>query len=251
MDDIVFVSGTVGEYNDRLQITVQSLKHVNTKDIVPQDFIAACTQDIEKVKTEIRVYHRRVKTTCLKKLLDAFFDDPDFEKLFFTAPAAKRIHHAYLGGLAVHTLSMLKLAMHVQSVYPFLDLDLLITGCSLHDIGKIHEYTYARKIDMSTRGRLLGHIMIGHDMVSEKIRNLKDFPHDIRDKLLHMIISHHGRLEWGSPRLPMFAEALVLHHIDNLDSKVAMFQKELERNEQEQKEWSEYHNHLERELFLQ
>jgi 3'-5' exoribonuclease len=192
-----------------------------------------------------------VKTPCLKGLLDAFFDDPEFNTAFYTAPAAKRIHHAYLGGLAVHTVSMLKLAMHIQSVYSFLDLDLLITGCSLHDIGKIHEYSYTKRIDMSTRGRLLGHIIIGHDMVSEKIRSLKGFPHDIRDKLLHMIISHHGRLEWGSPRLPMFAEALVLHHIDNLDSKVAMFQKELERNEQERKEWSDYHNHLERELFLQ
>lgn len=251
VDDVVFIIGTVNEYNDRLQITVQSLKNVDGKSIVPEDFIPACTQDIEKTKTEINVYHKRVKTACLKNLLSAFFDDPDFMQLFYIAPAAKRIHHACLGGLAVHTLSMLKLAMHIQSVYQFLNLDLLITGCSLHDIGKIHEYSFTKKIDMSTQGRLLGHIIIGHDMVSAKIRTMKNFPNNIRDKLLHMIISHHGKLEWGSPRVPMFAEALVLHHIDNLDSKVAIFQEELEKNEHAKKEWSDYHNHLERELYLQ
>jgi 3'-5' exoribonuclease len=250
-DDIVFVIGTVSEYNDRPQITVQSLKCVDNKDVSPEDFIPASSQDIDKVRTEIRVYLKRVKTPCLKELLDKFFNDPEFDKMFYIAPAAKRIHHAYLGGLAVHTLSMLKLAMHIQSIYPFLDLDLLIAGCSLHDVGKIHEYSFAKKIDMSTQGRLLGHIVIGHDMISERIRSIKNFPRDIRDKLLHMIISHHGRLEWGSPRVPMFAEALVLHHIDNLDSKVAIFQQELERNEHGRREWSEYHNHLERELFLQ
>jgi len=169
VDDIVFVIGTVSEYNDRLQITVQSLKHVGGKDISPEDFIPTSTQDIEKVKTEIQVYHKRVKTTCLKELLGAFFEDPDFDRLFYIAPAAKRIHHAYLGGLAVHTLSMLKLAMHVQSVYPFLNLDLLISGCSLHDIGKIYEYSYAKKIDMSTQGRLLGHIVIGARIVNREV----------------------------------------------------------------------------------
>jgi len=251
VDDVVFITGTVNEYNDRLQITVQSLKRVDGKNIVPEDFIPVCTQDIEKVKTEIKVYHKRVKTKCLKDLLAAFFDDADFEHLFYIAPAAKKIHHACLGGLAVHTLSMLKLAMHIQSVYPFLDLDLLITGCTLHDIGKIHEYSFIKRIDMSTQGKLLGHIVIGHDMVSSKIRNIKDFPIDVRDKLLHMIISHHGRLEWGSPRVPLFAEALVLHHIDNLDSKVAILQAELAKNEHTHRAWSDHNNPLERELFLQ
>jgi 3'-5' exoribonuclease len=240
----------VNEYNDRLQISVQSLKRIDASNVTPEDFIPTCTENIGKIKTEIAVYRRQVKTSCLKDLLRAFFDDPDFERLFFVAPAAKKVHHACLGGLAVHTLALLKLAMHVQSVYPFLDLDLLITGCLLHDVGKIHEYSFTKKIDMSTRGKLLGHIVIGHDMVSAKIRTIRNFPDDLRDKLLHMIISHHGRLEWGSPRVPMFAEAIVLHYIDNLDSKVTMFRDEFERNLEANKEWSEFHNYLERELFL-
>ncbi|MBN2620046.1 HD domain-containing protein [candidate division WOR-3 bacterium] len=250
IDDLVFISGTVNEYNDRLQITVQSLKRVDGRDAVPEDFIPACPQDIDKVKTEIGVYRRNLKTACLKNLIAAFFDDINFERLFFVAPAAKRAHHAYLGGLAVHTLSMLKLVMHVQSIYSFLDLDLLIAGCLLHDVGKIYEYSYTKKIDMSTPGKLLGHIMIGCDMVSTKIRTLKDFPDSVRDKLLHMILSHHGSLEWGSPRMPMFAEALVLHHIDNMDSKIAMFREELEKNQETKREWSDFHTFLERELYL-
>jgi len=126
----------------------------------------------------------------------------------------------------------------------------LITSTILHDIGKIHEYLYKKKIDLSTRGKMLGHIIISYEMVAEKIDKVPRFPEDLRLKLLHMIVSHHGEVEWGSPKLPMFPEALILHFIDNLDSKIEMMMNELKKNRGKQKEWSDYHPYLEREIYL-
>jgi len=248
--DFVFISGTVGEYNDRLQVVLNSIRRIPDEEADALDFMPRCPDDVEKIIAEIQAYKTRVNNVYLKKLLSLFFDDPVFLKNFKLAPAAKRAHHAYLGGLAVHTLNILKLLMHIQSVYDFLDIDLLITAGILHDVGKISEYAYAKKIDISTEGKLLGHIMLGYEMIVEKIRLIDGFPKDLRWKLLHMIISHHGEFEWGSPREPMFLEALVLHFIDNLDSKVAMIREELKKNRGKEREWSDYHQYLERELYL-
>lgn len=248
--DFVFVSGTVNEYNDRLQVVVNSIKRVDESDIDPQDYLPRCREDINKVMTEIQVYRKRIKNVHLKKLIDAFFENDEFVRKFRLAPAAKRAHHACLGGLAVHTLTILKLIMHVQTVYDFLDIDLLLTAGMLHDIGKIDEYLYTTKLDISTAGRLFGHIVLGYGDVARKIEAIPDFPEKLRYKVLHMIISHHGQQEWGSPREPLFMEALVLHFLDNLDSKVEMIRSELIKSKGSDKEWSDFHHYLERELYL-
>ncbi len=130
------------------------------------------------------------------------------------------MHHNYLGGLIEHVLSMCQLARFAAAHYPDIDFDLLLAGVILHDIGKIHELTYARSFGYSTEGQLLGHIAIGLRMVDDKLRSIPDFPAPVRDLLLHMILSHHGELEFGSPKVPLFPEALLLHHLDNLDSKM-------------------------------
>lgn len=248
--DFVFVAGSVTEYNGRLQIVVNSMNAVADKDIDPADFLPRYGGDIEQVMAGIKEFAARVGNADLRALLDAFLGDKDFVRAFSTAPAAKMVHHAYLGGLAVHTLGVLRLLQSMHAVLDSLNLDLLICGGILHDVGKIHEYTYTRCIDMSDRGRLLGHILIGSEMVSERVRGLVGFPDELESKILHMILSHHGEKEWGSPKPPLFPEALALHHADNLDSKIEMMRQAHARHRGQNKQWSDYHPFLEREVYL-
>jgi 3'-5' exoribonuclease len=248
--DFVFITGNVNEYNGRLQVVVNSVQRVSDDDIDPKDFLPQSDEDIDQVMTEINEFRMRVTNSYFKKLLDSFFDDDKFLEKFRSAPAAKKAHHAYIGGLAVHTLNMLKIVANLHSVYPSLNIDLLITATMLHDVGKIFEYTYTKKLDFSTPGRMLGHIIIGYEMIAKKIEEIGDFPEELKLKLLHMILSHHGEFEWGSPRQPVFLEALVLHFIDNLDAKVEMMLDELKKNKGKDKEWSSFHPYLEREIYL-
>jgi len=248
--DFVFVTGNVNEYNERLQVVVNSIRRVSDDEVDPKDFLPQSDQNIDTVMAEIEGFKSKVDNSHLKALLDLFFEDKIIMEKFRLAPAAKRAHHAYIGGLAIHTLNVIKLMTHIQSIYKSCNIDLLITGGILHDIGKIYEYTYTKKLDISTKGKMLGHIMIGYELVVEKINKIPKFPEDLKLKLLHMILSHHGEFEWGSPKQPMFLEALILHFIDNLDSKVEMILDELKRYQGEGKEWSDYHPYLEREIYL-
>ena len=248
--DFVFITGTVGEYSGRLQIVVNSMSLVNDSEVDASDFLPTYPGDIGAVMKDIHGFRTAVEDRNLCKLLASLFDDKEFAILFRLAPAAKRVHHAYLGGLAVHTLGVLKLLKSIHAVCDFLDLDLLITAGILHDIGKIEEYTYKRSINISDRGRLLGHIVIGSEMIADRIRRISGFPHDLELKIQHMILSHHGEKEWGSPKLPMFPEALVLHYADNLDSKMEMMRQIYTRHRGQNKQWSDYNPFLEREIFL-
>ena len=248
--DFVFITGNVAEYSGRLQVVISSINKIAGDDVDAFDFLPQYAGDIERVMDDIREFKSRVKHSALRRLLDSFFDDKDFVKLLGMAPAAKRVHHAYLGGLAVHTLSVLRLLDSILPVYDFLDADLLITAGILHDVGKIHEYAYKQHIDISDEGRLLGHIMIGSEMVADRIAQIPGFPSDLKLKILHMILSHHGEAEWGSPKQPLFPEALVLHFVDNLDAKMEMMKQVVDKHRGENKQWSDYHPFLEREIFL-
>ncbi|UCD06053.1 MAG: HD domain-containing protein [candidate division WOR-3 bacterium] len=248
--DFVFVTGNVTEYSGRLQVVVNSMSQVEDGEVDATDFLPTYLGDINSVMKALQEFRTSVRDKNLRQLLDSFFDDNEFMILFRLAPAAKRVHHAYLGGLAVHTLSVLRLLRSMQSVYEFLNADLLITAGILHDVGKIEEYTYKKSINISDRGRLLGHIVIGSEMVAERLRQIPDFPKDLRLKILHMILSHHGEKEWGSPKQPLFPEALVLHYADNLDSKIEMMRQIYSRHRGQNKQWSDYHPFLEREIYL-
>ncbi len=246
----VFVTGTVGEYNERPQIVVNSISRLGDNDIEIEDFLCVVEEDINMVMAEIKEAVDRIQNTFLKELLNQLFNDATFVEKFRKTPAAKKAHQAAIGGLAVHTRNIMRLVMKVCSVFDTMDIDLLIAGSLLHDIGKIFEYSYQKRIDITTEGRMLGHIVMGYEFISQKISKIKNFPNELRLKLLHMIVSHHGELDYGSPILPMFPEALVLHFMDNLEAKLEMMYTAIKQNQSSDSEWTEYHQLLQRYIYL-
>jgi 3'-5' exoribonuclease len=191
----------------------------------------------------------------LKALLEAVLDDEEIARRYRRAPAAKHIHHAFLGGLIEHVLSVCALARVAAGHYTFIDADLLLTGVILHDIGKIYELNYERGFSYSNDGQLLGHIHIGVRIVGDKLRGLPQFPPALRSLVEHMILSHHGKLEFGSPKVPQFPEALMLHYLDDLDSKMECMRSLIESDRQVEGCFTAYNGPLERavlkkDLFL-
>jgi 3'-5' exoribonuclease len=219
-DDFVKVKGLLQLYNNRPQFTVHKLRAVQDHEVDFADFFPASARDAGEMWTELRGIVSSLGNVHLKGLLNAFLDDPDIAPRYKIAPAAKTIHHAYRSGLLEHVLSLCALAKLVGPHYPHIDTDLLLTGVVLHDIGKVQELTYERGFGYSTEGQLIGHISLAMRMMADKLRDLPDFPAELRNLVEHMILSHHGLLEYGSPKVPAFPEALLLHHLDDMDSKM-------------------------------
>jgi len=182
----------------------------------------------------------------LRKLLDAFFADEDFLKKFKLAPAAKAVHHVYIGGLLEHTLSVVQLILLIGPRYKGINQDLLITGGILHDIGKISELSFDRSFDYTDPGRLLGHIILTVQMIEEKIRRIPEFPEELSTLLEHIVLSHHGDYAFGSPKLPQTLEALLLHHVDDLDAKIHGFLTWIEKEKDSPSRWTTYHKLFDR-----
>ena len=191
----------------------------------------------------------KIQHPALQKLLSAFFDDDKTRELFKRAPAAKGFHHSYIGGLLEHTLSVTRLLDAVSGHYTGLNRDLILAGGILHDIGKIHEFTYDRLIDYSNEGRLIGHIVMGVEMIDAKIASIPDFPPQLAMELRHIILSHHGVLEFGSPKRPKTVEALFVHHIDDLDAKVNAFRETIRDADDPDSDWTPFHRLLERFIY--
>jgi 3'-5' exoribonuclease len=184
------------------------------------DFFPSSARDPEQMWTELRAIVTGTENTHLRDLINAFLDDADIAARYKIAPAAKSIHHAFRSGLLEHVLSLCGLAKPAAAHYGTVDWSLMVAGIVLHDIGKIYELTYERGFGYSTEGQLLGHIAIAIRMLSDKLRAFPAFPADLRNLLEHMILSHHGRLEFGSPKVPVFPEAMLLHYLDDMDSKM-------------------------------
>jgi len=245
-DDFVKVKGLVQIYHNRPQLTVHKLRRMDESEVDFADYFPSSRRDQMEMWAEARGIVSGMGEPHLKSLLEAMFDDEDIAARYRRAPAAKQIHHAYLGGLIEHVLSLCSLARMVAGHYPELDLDLLLTGVLLHDIGKIYELNYERGFSYSNDGQLLGHITIAVCMISEKLRGLPDFPPRLRSLVEHMILSHHGRLEFGSPKAPLFPEALMLHYLDDMDSKMACMRSLIEHDRQLDGCFTAYSNALER-----
>lgn len=245
-DDFVKVKGLVQIFQNRLQLTIHKLQRVDESEIAFADFFPASKRDPAEMEREVLALVASIANPHLKALLEAIFSDEKIMAAYRIAPAAKTIHHAFLSGLIEHVLSMAALAQFSASHYPDIDRDLLLTGVLLHDIGKIQELVYARSFGYSDQGQLIGHIVMGVQLIDEKARQIPDFPPRLLHLVEHLILSHHGELEYGSPKVPVFPEALLLHHIDNLDSKFAAMSQTLERDQRIEGVWTGYNPALER-----
>ena len=246
--DFVQVQGTVSEYKGVLQLVVKNMTSIPTDSINPSDFLPATRRDIDKMFMRLLKLTASLETGYLKKLFDAFFNDMDFVRKFKNAPAAKKMHHAYIGGLLEHTLSMALLADRIAGHYSGVDRDLLLAGVILHDIGKIREFDYKYSIDYSDEGRLLSHIVIGIMMLDEKLEQVEDFPQNQAVLLRHMIVSHHGTREFGSPEPPKTIEAVLLNYIDEIDAKVKGI-RDFMATEDPNESWTSYHRLLGRHFY--
>lgn len=248
-DDFLRVRGLLQVHHGRLQLTVHKLQKQPSDSVDQTDFYPASARDPEEMFVELRGVVAGIGTEPLRNLLEAFVNDSEVSRKYKIAPAAKNVHHAFLGGLLEHVLSMCAVAKLLAGHYRDLDLDLLLTGVILHDIGKIHELTYDRSFGYSTEGQLLGHIAIGMRMIDDKIRDIANFPSRLRTLLQHMILSHHGELEFGSPKVPLFPEAMLLHHIDNMDSKMECMRSFIEKDRLVDSCWTTYVSSLDRSIL--
>ncbi len=241
-DDFIKVKGLMQLYNNRPQFTIHKLRRVEDREIDPRDFFPASLHDPEVMWAELRCIVSAIGNTHIRGLLDAFLDDPDIARRYLVAPAAKTIHHAFRSGLLEHVLSLLRLSKLVGSHYAPIgvDLDLLTAGIVLHDIGKIYELSYDRGFGYSPEGQLLGHIAIAIRMIADKLRAFPDFPVTLRNLIEHMVLSHHGQLEFGSPKIPIFPEALLLHYLDDMDSKMECMRVQIDRDPQAEGVFSAY-----------
>ena len=242
------VQGKFGDYQGKPQLTVTAIYPAADDEINRDDFLVASRYDRAEMLGKIRSYIESVKNPHLRKLLDSFFNDEEFTTQFSLAPGGAMVHHAYIGGLLEHTLFMCRMAETAGSIHDEVDADLLMTGVILHDIGKIHEYVYESALDHTYDGRLLGHITIGYDMAKRRIESIKDFPEELARMVLHIILSHHGRMEFGSPKTPKFVEAQIVYFLDNLDARVAMFRTAVERNAGTK--WTDYQVYLETNVYI-
>ncbi|MEW6716107.1 MAG: HD domain-containing protein [Chloroflexota bacterium] len=245
---VIKVEGDVETYLDRIQANVLRVRPAQPEEYDRRDFLPTTEGDIEEMWNELRGYIERITDPYLKPLVEHFFQDADFIARFQQAPAAVKVHHAYLGGLLKHTLEVLSLCESVLRLYPQLNANLLYTGALLHDLGKVQEFTWEFDITYSDKGRLLGHIVMTDEMVTSALQNFPDFPSELSLRLRHILLSHHGRHEWGSPRRPMTLEAITLHHIENLDAQVNRFQLLLEKRPAGET-WTEFDRLLKRYLY--
>lgn len=248
-DDFVRVKGLYQIFQNRPQLTVHKIAAVAASEIDFSDYFPASKRDRDEMFQELQGFVASIANPHLRALLEAIFADPEIAVAYRTAPAAKTVHHAWLGGLIEHVLSLCHLAKFTAAHYCDIDVDLLLTGVILHDLGKIRELNYARGFSYSTEGQLLGHIIIGLRIIEEKLRAVPDFPAPLRDLLIHMILSHHGELEYGSPKVPLFAEALLLHHLDNLDSKMECVRGLVEKDRLVEGVWTGYSSALDRSVL--
>ncbi len=242
--------GRLENYKGNLQFIIDAMRPAEPGSYQVDDFLACTTKDPEQMWTRVvEILKTQIKDPDVGALVDAFLSDTELMANFRRAPAALIMHHAYIGGLLEHTLSVLELALRAIPLYPKLSLDLVLAGVFLHDMGKATELTYEATIAYSDAGQLVGHITQAAIWVEQKAdavasKTSKPFPEKIRLALQHIVLSHHGQYEFGSPKLPAIPEAMAIHYLDNLDAKVTMFLKEIEDHRDPSSHWTSYHRAL-------
>lgn len=245
----VFVRGRSEKYRDELQLQIQEISPLAANEVNPSDFLPVCPVSAEALLEQLTSVVSGIRRRSLSRLMKHFFADKELTERFKLAPAAKSMHHAYLGGLLEHTVSVARLVCRISEHYPELDRDLLVIGAILHDVGKVEEFVYDMCIDYSHTGRLLGHMVLGAEILDEKIRTLRNFPLEEALLLKHLILSHHGEAEFGAVKLPMTREAFVLHFADDLDAKMNSLTRILTEGKGGDEAWTSYQPLYERFFF--
>ena len=248
-DDFIRVKGKASVYLGKMQLVVQEIERLAEKSVSLADFLPVSSRDTQVMATELRQKVDSLKNPHLRALLKVFLDDSDFLQAYCKAPAAKSMHHVYLGGLLEHSLAVADLADDICRRYSELDRDLLVAGALLHDIGKVDELRYVRTFDYTDEGKLLGHIVMGVEMIDEKLRGLENFPRPLALLLKHLLLSHHGQYEYGSPKRPKTMEAVVLNFIDDLDAKINGVRTHIEKEPDSDSAWTSYHRLYDRYFF--
>ena len=248
----VKVQGQISRYQGKFQITLTKMRHAAESEIDPADYMPATRFNVEEMWAELRSFVDGFSNPDLKRLVFGFLDDPAIVESYKTAPAAKVLHHAWLGGLLEHVLTLVRVCRATAPFYPEVDPDLLVTGAILHDIGKIRELSWKNSFSYTLEGQMIGHISIAQGMLVEKVRELQPFPDKLRVLVEHMILSHHGKYEFGSPKLPMTPEAILLNVLDDLEAKMQAMRNEFAKAEANGKspgEMTDWVRSLERPIF--
>ncbi len=249
VDRPVRLLGTVDSFRDSLQLNVERVEPLADADVRPEDFLPIGPRPPLEVEAELEERLGGVTDRWLVSLLAGIFGEGGLRSAFLRAPGGKSIHHSYLGGLADHTLEVVRFALAAGDYYSPLDKDLLCCGALLHDVGKLEEYRWDWTIDYTDRGRLIGHPVLGYEFVAQAIARIEEFPRKLEWRLLHLILSHHGELAWGAPVLPQTLEATVLAHADLLSGRAQQFQQVLQNPRAPGQAWTTYDRVLGRYIY--
>jgi 3'-5' exoribonuclease len=248
-DDFVSVRGKASVYMNKMQVVINEIVKVPEHEVSLAAFLPESTRNGDEMRAELAATVAALTNPHLKWLMEAFCADEAFMALYCQAPAAKAMHHVFLGGLLEHSLSLVKLVKSIVPHYSGINEDLLVVGALLHDVGKIHEMSFARSFDYTDAGKLLGHITIGVELVEEKIRLVDGFPRELSLLLKHMLLSHHGQYEYGSPKRPKTVEATILNYLDDLDSKINGIQAHIAKEAVSTSRWTAHHRLYDRYFF--
>ncbi|MDZ4186199.1 MAG: HD domain-containing protein [Desulfuromonadales bacterium] len=248
-DDFIVVHGKASTYLNKKQLVISNLRKISENEIDLVDFLPVSPRDNEEMRRELQTLVASLRDPSLRALAESFFNDAGLLRAFATAPAAKSMHHAYIGGLLEHSLAIAALVDLVAPRYPTLNRDLMILGALLHDIGKIGELSYVRSFDYTDEGKLIGHIVMGVEMIDERIRTFPDFPRGTAMLIKHLILSHHGQYDYGSPKRPKTLEAIVLNFLDDLDSKINGVSAHIDREAESASDWTSHHRLYDRYFY--
>lgn len=248
-DDFVRIRGKASVYMNKMQVVVSEITKIPEEQVCLADFLPESPRDKAEMVLELSEVVAAISNPHLKSLMQAFLADEAFMGLYCSAPAAKGMHHVYLGGLLEHSLALVKLVKTIVPLYGGINEDLLIAGALLHDVGKVHEMSFERSFDYTDAGKLLGHITIGVELVEDKIRTLEGFPRELAMLLKHMLLSHHGQYEYGSPKRPKTVEATILNYLDDMDSKINGIRAHIAKESVSTSRWTAYHRLYDRYFF--
>ena len=250
-EDFVRIKGTAGTYQGMMQVKLKTIEKVDDASVDLANFLETTPRDIDAMVAELSSAAAGVGNAYLRQVMLAFLADQQFMAAFRRAPAAKALHHNYIGGLLEHVVELVALARDVSKHFPGIDIDLVTVGAFLHDIGKVRELSVRKSIEYTTEGRLLGHISLGYEMLAEKIKAIAGFPDELTMLLKHIMLSHHGEYEFGSPKRPKIQEAIIINYLDDLAAKISNFRATLKKEHVEAGEWTYYSKMHDRYLYRQ